>query len=137
MKTTAWTSTALALLFGLGVALTGSPAAAQQSMAAEICDRNEDGFIDSQESYVCGDARFDELSEGSEYIAGETFMSTYSLADDPEGLFGEIDADRDEQISREEWRGWGEAGFAEATADTEGRMEVGDYDRWQQGEAID
>ena len=130
-------TTALALLFGLGVAATGTPAAAQGAGAAEICDRNEDGFIDSQESWVCADARFDEASGGGEYITeGRHFINLYPGEDDAIGLYDEIDADQDRQISRDEYRAWYEGRFAAATEATGGRMAVADYERFERGEEL-
>jgi hypothetical protein len=135
--TTPYTSTALALLFGLGVAVAGAPAGAQQStpesMAREICDRNEDGFIDSQEMFVCGQARLDEMRGDAPHLTQQQFLTGYGDAEDAEGLFAEADTDQDQQLSQEEWDAWQEQRFGAATEASEGRMAVEDYERWDRG----
>ena len=132
MTKTAYAPTALALLFGLGVALTGAPAGAQ--MAGEICDRNEDGFIDSQEAYVCGEARFDEMAAGEEVVGQEQFLGGAGEVADAEGMFAAMDADASGDISRDEFLTYREEGFAAATEGSEGRMTVEDYEMFERGE---
>jgi hypothetical protein len=63
-----YTTTALALLCGLGLAATAAPAGAQQSTALKVCDRNTDVWVDGQEAYVCGQVRFDELPGRPPYM---------------------------------------------------------------------
>jgi uncharacterized surface protein with fasciclin (FAS1) repeats/Ca2+-binding EF-hand superfamily protein len=128
------TTTALALLFGLGVAAIGTSASAQDSLGRDVCDKDQDGFIDSQEAYVCGQVRFDELAGDPPYMTQQQFLTELGESDDAEGLFAQADKDGDGQISREEWHSWDERRFAAATRGSGGRMAVADYDRFARGD---
>ena len=151
MTKTAYAPTALALLFGLGVALTGAAGGAPvagggvgpqeegvmdspEAGGWEICDRNEDGFIDSQEAYVCGEARFDEMAAGEEVVGQEQFLGGAGEVADAEGMFEAMDADASGDISRDEFLTYREEGFAAATEGSEGRMTVEDYEMFERGE---
>lgn len=129
-------TTAVSLLFGLGVLVAGAPANAQ--ISRDICDQDEDGFISWQEADACGREQFNEGGQPAEettgyYMAQEDFFGEMEEADDPEGLFAEVDTDGDGQISEDEWQTWQEARFAAATEGSEGQMTVEEYDRFSRG----
>jgi EF hand len=116
---------ALALLGGMGSALTALPAGAQQM----TCDTNSDGMVHATEAVTCAAQRFDEAAAGHEEMTQEQFGAAHP---DAQGggadLFGQADADASGAISREEWMTWREQRFGEATQDTEGRMPSTDYE---------
>jgi hypothetical protein len=124
MKATSGLS-ALALLGGVGLALTALPSDAQQM----TCDTNSDGIVHATEAVTCAAQRFDEAASGQEEMTQEQFGAAYP---DAEGggadLFGEADADASGAISREEWMTWREQRFGEATQGTGGRMPSADYE---------
>ena len=118
---------ALALLGGLGLALTALPASAQQM----ACDTNADGVIDANEAATCSEQRFEEAAGGQDEMTEEQFGAAFP---DAEGggmdRFGDVDADASGSISRDEWTSWREQRFGEATQDTEGQMPSADYETW-------
>ena len=124
MKATSGLS-ALALLGGLGLALTPLPAAAQQM----TCDTNSDGMVHASEAVTCAAQRFDQAAGGQAEMTQEQFGAAHP---DAEGggadLFGQADADASGAVSREEWMSWREQRFGEATQDAGGRMPSADYE---------
>ncbi len=122
MRTT--TATALALLLGLGLAL---PAAAQQAGA----DVDQDQFVTAEEAAAFDEQRFGEITGGGEEMTEEQFTGAMTGAEDPTAIFSEVDQDGSGQISRDEWMQWRQQRFTEATAGTEGRMEAGQYETFE------
>jgi EF hand len=137
-------STALLLISGLTVALTmeAGPVGAQESQAttnpeaaagrefykATGCDADSDGYIDAKEATQCGEQAYGELSGGETSLTQEQFVQTFAGAENPEGLFGQVDKDGDGQISQDEWTSWHEQGFAAATEASEGRMPAPEFE---------
>ena len=121
-------STALALALGFG-AYPAGPAAAQQIQYA--CDENGDGFVDATESRLCTEREFDEIAAGEQALTEEQLSS---MSEGQEGMpaFAEFDANGDGEISRDEWSGFAERGFAGATQASGGRMTAEEYNAWRQ-----
>jgi hypothetical protein len=121
-------STAVAIALGLGAYLNG-PAAAQQLQLA--CDANDDSFVDAEESKLCTDREFDEISAGEQVLTEEALSAK---AQGVKGLpkFDEADGNGDGQISREEWVGFSGERFAGATESSGGRMSRKDYNAWRE-----
>ena len=152
--TNVYSSTAIALLFGLGVAVSGAPAEAagqdkaqqtavgqqgEQQTGAQAGAETGTGQATGGSDYITADQvgtradeQFDELAGGEEYMTREQFTQGMTGSDDAEALWGQIDRDQDDQLTREEWRQWREQGFAEAAGD-EGRMSAQDYETWESG----
>lgn len=129
------TSTALALAFGLGVALTG-PAAAQQQELQDmpaVCDQDGNGFISTTEAADCTEREATTLFGDSEGMTEEQFSEAYGDQDDVEGMFGDVDADGDGEISQQEWMDWREQGFAAAVGDSDQGMPADEYEDWNPG----
>ena len=118
---------ALALVGGLGLALTALPASAQQM----ACDTNADGMIDANEAATCSEQRFQEATGGQEEMTEEQFGLAFPDAESG-GMdqFSDVDADASGSISRDEWTSRREQRFGEATQDTEGQMPSADYETW-------
>jgi EF hand domain-containing protein len=116
---------ALALLGGMGLALTALPAGAQQM----TCDTNSDGMVHATEATTCAAQRFDQAAGGQQEMTQEQFGAAHPDAESGvSDLFGQVDADASGAISREEWMTWREQRFGEATQDTDGRMPSADYE---------
>lgn len=152
----AYTSTALALLFGLGVAAAPMTADAagqqleqQQAQQAQPGQEQVPGAqapttaeptvgvedrIMTQEAVTRAEERFDELAEGEEELTEERFREHMADVEDPEQLFAEIDRDEDGVITREEWRQWAEEAFAEA--DPAGLTQE-QYEAWERTGRLD
>ena len=119
---------ALALLGGMGVALTALPASAQQM----ACDTNADGMVDATEAATCAEQRFDEATGGQDEMTQEQFGAAHpELQGGGADQFGQVDADASGLISREEWTNWREQRFGEATQGTGGQMPSTDYEAWE------
>jgi hypothetical protein len=129
------TSAALALAFGLGVALTGVAAAQQQELQdmPAVCDQDGNGFISTSEAADCDEREATTLFGDDESMTEEQFSEAYGDQGDVEGVFSEADADGDGEVSQQEWMDWREQGFAAATEDTENQMPATDYDDWNPG----
>jgi hypothetical protein len=121
---------ALALLGWMGLALTALPASAQQMS----CDTNQDGVIDATEAATCDQRRFDAATGGQDEMTEEQFGAAYpDTQDGGSDRFGEMDEDASGSISRDEWTGWREQRFGDATQATGGEMPSADYETWEQG----
>ncbi len=112
------TLTALALVMGLGAA----PALAQEEAAL---DANEDNEITEEEWTTYGDESFGEADADQSGFVDEEEYGTRSeaagIGDDEGELFGQMDADDDEQVGEDEW--FGEETFAERDEDESGAVE--------------
>jgi hypothetical protein len=118
------TSTALAVVVGLGFAVASLPASAQ-GMAA--CDRDGNGYVSTGEAQDCDQQSFGEMAGDEDYVTEEQFNEAYP---DTEGMFAEADADGDGQVSEDEWLSWREQGFAEAVGEDEDGMPADEYEDW-------
>lgn len=127
MKTTN-ASTALALIFGLGLGVASLPAAATQHMLDY--DTDSDGMVDAEEASAYAEQEYGDIT-ADEDLTEERFGTMYQGTGDSAEAFAEIDEDGDGEISAEEWVRWREQGFAEATGDTEGEMAGPDFEEWR------
>lgn len=128
---TATASTALALLLGLGLGVA-PPAGAEQHMPEQkpmVCDTNDDGVVSAAEANVCAEEEFGQITADEEYLTEEQFGTMYEGTGEPADVFARIDQDEDGEITRDEWIGWREEGFAEATEGT-GEMPTQEYEDW-------
>ena len=139
------TSTAVALLFGLGTALTGVPAHAQQGggdasgavhpmdvhparpdIVAQ-CDTTGDGFVSDEEARVCYEQHYGFISGGRDHITLAEFRIGLPEGEDAEALWAQIPREREDVMTRQEYMTWRDQEFAAAAA--EGRMAADEFER--------
>ncbi len=145
MRTT--TAPALALLFGLGLALpttaqqqqppgaagVTNPEAAASAAIAAGADADQDQYVTGEEAAAYDEQRFGAITGGQEYMTREQFGAELTGSKAVAATFEQVDEDGDGQISRAEWLLWRQQRFGEATAGTEGRMEAGQYETFDLG----
>ena len=114
------TLTAIALVMGLGAA----PALAQEVGL----DADEDSLVTEEEYGAYGEGTFGEYDADQSGFVDEEEYGAFNEAEgfgDEEGeLFGQMDADEDEQVGEDEW--FGEESFAERDEDESGAVEEDD-----------
>lgn len=112
------TLTALVLVMGLGAV----PALAQEEASL---DADEDGSITEDEWTSYGDESFAGADADQSGFVEEEEYSTWAegegVSDEEGELYGEMDADEDEQASEDEW--FSEESFAERDQDESGAVE--------------
>jgi hypothetical protein len=148
----AYTSTALALMFGLGMAMTSLPAQAQQQEGGVTagegdpsgavhpmeahparpdivaqCDTTGDGFVSVEEARVCYEQHYGFISGGMDHITFREFAVGLREGEDAEALWAEIPREREDVMTREEWMAWRDREFAAAAP--EGRMAADEFER--------
>ena len=112
------------MALGVGVYVSGFVAAQQLQYA---CDKDGDGFVNAMELDMCTDQQFDKLAV-DDALAAEQLGAIGQ-----QGIpFSEVDENDDGQISREEWAGYVEARFTDATEASEGKMSIEDYTQWRE-----
>lgn len=126
MKTTN-TSTALALIFGLGLGVASLPAGATQHMLDY--DTDSDGIVDAEEASAYAEQEYDDIT-ADEDLTEERFGTMYQGTGDSAEAFAEIDEDGDGEISAEEWVRWREQGFAEAAQGSD-EMPTTEFEEWR------
>lgn len=108
--------TAIALLFGAGLAVSGLPAAAQMdehpfALAAQ-CDTDGNGRISGGEAQDCAD-QVTTAYAGTDALDKDQFSMALPEGPDAEAIFAEADADGDGQLTSDEWTAWQEEALAE------------------------
>ncbi len=147
MKTT--TSTALALLLAL-LALPAAaqqqqqqPAAAQgvtnpefQASQAIAADADADQRVTAEEEAAYAEQRFGAVdADESGALSQDEYAGAMTQAENPAGMFDEVDLDGNGEVSREEWTTWRELRWAEAAAGAE-EMPVKDYETFDLGGGV-
>jgi hypothetical protein len=138
------TSAALALLCGLATAASAPASmAAEESPEAqagrqflpESCDTDVDSYISAAEARTCAEQHYAAAGGGQASMTQEQFGTAFPGAENPSGLFQQVDADGDGEVTLSEWMTWHEQGFSAATQGSEGRMPATDYQglAWEKG----
>lgn len=112
------TLTALALVMGLGA----SPLLAQEEAAL---DADQDEAITEEERTTYGDESFTgadaDESGGIDQEEYDTWAENEGIEDETDDLYGNMDADDDDEVSEDEW--FGEESFAQYDEDQSGAVE--------------
>ena len=125
--------TALALLLALGAGIVGLPAGAQQQQQG--VDADADGYITAEEAGAAAEQRFTTIDvDRSGGLSQEETTAALGGVVDPGAVFGGMDADRNREISRDEWLGWYDKHFAEMAGEQEGRLPAAEFMGLQWGD---
>ena len=123
------TSTAMALVAGLTLAVGTLPAAAQQQQQTmAVCDQDDNGYVSADEARACAERDWSALVGDEESMSRERFDETFADADNLEEMWAAADADQDGVITNQEWADWRDQRFNEASQDADQGMPVDAYD---------
>jgi hypothetical protein len=123
------TATAVALLAGLGMLSGALPAAAQQQ-GTTTCDQDNNGYVSASEARTCAESDWSAIVGDEESMTRERFDERWSGADDVDQMWEEADADRDNQVTSEEWTAWQERRFSAATEGDEQGLPSNRWNRY-------
>jgi hypothetical protein len=123
------TATAVALLAGLGMLSGALPAAAQQQ-GTTTCDQDNNGYVSASEARTCAESDWSAIVGDEASMTRERFDERWSGADDVDQMWEEADADRDNQVTSEEWTAWQERRFSAATEGDEQGLPSNRWNRY-------